>query len=155
MKTELQNQGYQRERILAAAMQELASELRLVDVVEYVTYIRLEKFGHIENLVNSAAELFFADGAVVFGASAHVHLNWGSAPTIWLDMVLTGRGVTVHFCLVLASQKAGVEITYMTFDGPSANGTANTLRLVRALKAVTLSSRGPGGSEGMAVEASA
>ena len=123
----------EREKALAEGLRELATELRLIDVVEFVTYVRMEKFAHIENLVNSAAEFYFKPGTLMFGASADVHIDWGSAPTVWLDMEFFNKGIKVHFSLVLESCRAAVEIDDMTFDGTGPAGTENTIRLIEAI----------------------
>ena len=43
-----------REIIVADAIREVVSELRLVDVADYVAYIRLEYFANLADIVESA-----------------------------------------------------------------------------------------------------
>lgn len=115
------------EKALADGLREFATELRLIDVVEFVSYIRMDKLAHIENLIASAAEVHFKPGTLVFGGSADVHLDWGAAPTVWLDMEFRNHGVIVHFCIVLESCRAAVEINYM----PGETGSADTGQRLR------------------------
>ncbi len=63
-----------REIIIADAIKEVVSELRLVDVVDYIAFIRLEQFGCISDIVDSAAELFFYPGALRLGHGGEVHV---------------------------------------------------------------------------------
>lgn len=122
-----------REVALAEGVKELASELRLVDVVDLVTFIRSERFANIANLVNSSAELYYKPSTFVFGSSGDVSLKWGDTPSIMLDMEFRHRGVNVFFRLMLEALHAGVEITYISFTKPSANPEENTRRLIAAI----------------------
>jgi hypothetical protein len=107
------------EKVLADGLRELATELRLIDAVEFVTYIRMDKLAHIENLITSAAEVHFKPGTLGFGGTADLHLDWGAAPTVWLDMEFRNKGVEVYFSLILESCRAAVEINYMPFGSGS------------------------------------
>lgn len=127
-----------REKALANAMREFASELRLIDAIELVAIIRAEQFAHIESLVNSASELCFKHGAVSFGSCADLHLDWGTAPTIWLDMEFANWDIRVYFSLVLESCQAGVEINYVSFGDSNADDAANTQRLIDAIDDATM-----------------
>ncbi len=48
-----------REIIVADAIEQVVGELRLIDVADYIAFIRLEHFACLSDLVDSAAELFF------------------------------------------------------------------------------------------------
>lgn len=122
-----------REMALAEGVKELASELRLVDVVDLVSFIHSERFANVAHLVNSSAELYYKQNTFVFGASGDVNLKWGDTPSIMLDMEFRHRGVSVFFRLMLEALHAGVEITYISFANPSANPEENTRRLVAAI----------------------
>jgi len=62
-----------------------------------------------------------------------VHVDWGTAPTIWLEMEFSHRGATIYFSLALESRLAGVEINYLTLKDASACSTANTVRVIEAI----------------------
>ncbi len=53
-----------REVIVANAIQQVVSELRLVDVADYIAFMRLESFASIADIVDSAAELYFMPGTL-------------------------------------------------------------------------------------------
>lgn len=123
----------QREIAMADAVKEVASELRLIDSADFVAFIRTERFANIRQLVNSSTELFYKPGTISFGQSADVVLNWGSAPTIVLDMEFHHRPVQVYFRLVLEALQAAVEIDYITFEQASPDPEENTRSLIRAI----------------------
>ena len=127
-----------RERLLAGAVKEVAAELRLVDVVDYVAFIRLDLLGNVADLVEGAAQLYLAPGTLRFGNGGDVRLAWGSAPEIDLDMEFRSLGVTAHFRLSLTATKAGVEITYIVFDDADEAPEVNTQRLSDAISAARL-----------------
>jgi hypothetical protein len=123
----------EREKALGHGIRELASELRLVEPTDYVAFVRGERFANIANLVASSAELFFKPGTIVFGHSGEVDLRWGEPPSVVLDMEFRHLCVNVYFRLVLEATLAGVEITYVSFEGASDVPDDNTRRLVEAI----------------------
>jgi hypothetical protein len=124
---------FERERALGHGVRELASDLRLVEPGDYVNFVRTERFANIANLVASSAELFFKPGTIFFGHSGEVDLKWDQPPTVALDMEFRHMRVNVYFRLVLEAQRAGVEITYVAFEGASEEPDENTRRLVEAI----------------------
>jgi len=124
---------YERERALGHGIRELASDLRLVEPGDYINYVRTERFANIAHLVSSSAELFFKPGTISFGHSGDVAVNWNEPPTVALDMEFSHRRVNVYFRLILADERAGVEITYVAFEGASEEPDENTRRLVEAI----------------------
>jgi len=123
----------EREKALGYGVRELASELRMVEPSDYVAFVRAERFANIANLVASSAELFFKPGTISFGHSGEVDLKWGEPPAVVLDMEFRHLHVNVYFRLVLEEQQAGVEITYLAFEGASDAPDDNTRRLVEAI----------------------
>jgi len=124
----------EREKALADGLRDVASELRLIDAADYVAFIRTEQFGNIRNLVNSSTELFYKPGTIQFGLSGEVELEWGSSPCVALDMEFHHMGVAAYFRLILLAHQAGIEISYISFDGSSADPDKNTRRLVDAIE---------------------
>jgi hypothetical protein len=55
---------------LGTAFEPVAAELRLVDVADFIAYVRAEKFANIQDIVNSSVELFFKPGTLSFGWAA-------------------------------------------------------------------------------------
>lgn len=124
---------YEREKALGHGVRELASDLRLVEPADYVNFVRMERFANIANLVSSSAELFFKPGTIFFGHSGEVDLKWDQPPTVALDMEFRHMCVKIYFRLVLEAERAGVEITYVAFEGASEEPDENTRRLVEAI----------------------
>ncbi|MDJ0929493.1 hypothetical protein [Breoghania sp.] len=82
-----------REQILAHAIQDIAAELGLIDVTDMIFYVLASKRGNINDLVRSSVELYFKTGTLRYGSAANVDLNWGSTPTINLDLEFRHNGV--------------------------------------------------------------
>jgi hypothetical protein len=123
----------EREKALGHGVRELASELRMIEPSDYVAFVRTERFANIANLVASSAELFFKPGTIFFGHSGEVNLAWGEPPSVVLDMEFRHQRVNVYFRLMLEARRAGVEITYVAFEGASDVPDDNTRRLVEAI----------------------
>jgi hypothetical protein len=122
-----------REVIVANAIQQVVSELRLVDVADYIAFMRLESFACIADIVDSAAELYFMPGTLRLGHGGEAHVGWTENPRIMLDLELRPRGVTVYFQLTMTALHASVDVNYVSFDDASANPDENTEFLERAL----------------------
>lgn len=122
-----------REIIVAKAIQEVVSELRLVDVADYVAYIRMEHFANLSDIVESASELYLMPGTLKFGHGGEACIAWTGEPRISLDLQLRPKGATVYFTLSLSALKAGVDVTYVAFDDPSPDPAENTRFLAAAL----------------------
>ena len=127
-----------REGIVAKAIEDVAFELRLVDVADYIAFIRLEHLSCISDLVESAAELYFMPGTLRFGHGAEACVDWSGAPKIVLDMELRAGGATIYFALTLTDLTVGVEVNYVSFDRPDADPEANTARLAEAIERVRI-----------------
>lgn len=123
-----------REIIVANAIKEVVSELRLVEAGDYIAYIRLERFASVADLVDSAAELYFEPGTLRLGHGGEAHVTWDHAPRIVLDLELRPIGVTVYFALTMTAKHASVEVNYVSFDNPSADPLENNAFLEAALE---------------------
>ncbi|MDN2566614.1 hypothetical protein N1F89_10305 [Aquibium sp. A9E412] len=122
-----------REAIVANAIREVANELRLVDVADYVAFIKLESMASIADIVESAAELYFMPGTLRLGHGGEAEVHWSGSPRIVLDLELRPSGATVYFTLALQDRHASVEVNYVAFDEPSDDPEANSALLERAL----------------------
>lgn len=129
-----QSYASSREIIVANAIREVVSELRLVDVADYIAFIRLEHFACISDIVDSAAELFFMPRTVRLGNGGEAHVAWAEVPRIVLDLELRPRGATVYFALTMGAADASVEVNYVAFDKPDADPDKNTQFLQAALE---------------------
>ncbi|QPC85375.1 hypothetical protein GA830_00425 [Mesorhizobium sp. NBSH29] len=122
-----------REAVVANAIQSVVSELRLVDVADYIAFVRLESFACVADIVDSAAELYFMPGTLRLGHSGEAHVGWTENPRIVLDLELHPRGATVYFQLTLSALHASVVVNYVAFADASSNPEENTEFLARAL----------------------
>ncbi len=122
-----------REAIVAEAIKDVVGELRLVDVADYIAFIRLEHFSTVSDIVDSAAELFFMPGTLKLGHGGEAHVGWAEAPRIVLDLELRPAGATVYFALSLEDARASVEVNYVSFDRPDTDPLHNTAFLVDAI----------------------
>lgn len=133
MRTQKNDHALIRETVLGEGMGDVASELRLVDVADLVSYIRNEQFANVGDLVSSSVERYFRPDTLRYGKAADVELHWNSTPSISIDMEFHHKDVSVYFRLLLEALTAGVEINYMTFVNPSDDPSRNTQRLIDAI----------------------
>ena len=133
MRKEKNDHALIRETVLGEGLGDVASELRLVDVVDLITYIRNEQFANVGDLVSSSVERFFRPNTLRYGKAADVELNWTTTPSVSIDMEFHHRDVSVYFRLLLEAMTAGVEINYMTFAKPSSDPRRNTELLIDAI----------------------
>ncbi|MDX8498755.1 hypothetical protein RFM99_10005 [Mesorhizobium sp. VK4C] len=123
-----------REQIVAGSIQDVVGELRLIEVADYIAFIRLEHFACLSDLVDSAAELYFQPGTLRLGHGGEAHVDWTGHPRIVLDLELRPRGVTVYFQLTLTGQGASVVVNYVSFEKPGETPEHNTALLVDAIE---------------------
>lgn len=115
-----------REVIVARTIEQVVAELRLIDVADYIAFIRLEHFACLSDLVDSASELFFVPGTLRLGNGGEAHVDWSGSPRIVLDLELRPRGVTVYFQLTLTENEASVVLNYISFEKPDEDPERNT-----------------------------
>ncbi|TAN02419.1 MAG: hypothetical protein EPN45_11285 [Rhizobiaceae bacterium] len=123
-----------REIIVAEAIQNVVSELRMVDLADYVAFLRMGRIGNISDIVDSAAELYFMPGTLRFGHGGEAHVYWSNPPRIVLDLELRPRGATIYFTLALREKDAAVEVNYVAFDEPANDPLENTNFLRTAIR---------------------
>ena len=123
----------QRKEALAQALRDFTREMKLVDVVDLVAFVRTEQHGNIADLVKSSAELFFRDDTLRYGMAAGVDLDWDRPPTISMDLEFYNKGVWVYFSLVLGEPENAVNVSYIEFTNASDDPQQNTRRLLEAL----------------------
>lgn len=128
----------EREKILAGGIDQVVAELRLVEVIDYIAFLRMERLGNVADIVNSSSQLFLKPGTLRFGSEGDVHLAWGGMPTIDLAMEFHHQGVSAHFRLGLAAATASVTITFIAFDTPDASPEEHTQMLRAAVSAARL-----------------
>lgn len=132
-----------RELIVSEAIREVIAELRMVEVADYIAFIRLEHFACVSDIVDSAAELFFMPGTVRLGNGGDAIVGWGEAPKILLDLELRPRGATVYFTLSLTEKQAAVEVNYVSFEVPDPCPDTNTAFLKEAISGAMMKRKEP------------
>jgi hypothetical protein len=123
------------ERVLADAIVDVATELRLTDPAEFVMMVRADQAANIADLVNSSSELFFKRGALRYALAATYDLSWGSTPSVRLDMEFQHDRVTVFFRLTIGGARAAIEVIDVIFEGEQSadsRGAADLLRVAVA-----------------------
>lgn len=122
-----------REVIVADAIRDVVGELRMIEVADYIAFIRLESMASIADIVDSAAELYFMPGTLRFGLGGEARVAWGEVPSILLDLELRPHGAVIYFTLRLDAAQAGVEVNYISFEQPSEDPDLNTRFLENGL----------------------
>lgn len=125
--------SFERERILGDSVRSVAADLRLIDLPDIVTFLKSGQIGSVGALVQASIELSFKPETLKFGHSGDVYIDWGSEPRVSFDMEFHHQAIHVYFRLQLEAEEAGVEITYISFDGESVAPDQNTNRLHDAL----------------------
>ena len=130
----------ERERILADALVDVASELRLTDVAELINLIRNDESANIADLVNSSTELFYKRGTMRYALSASFKAPWDATPEIALDMEFSHAMVSAFFRLTIGRRRAGVEVMDVLFDEEGLDAEGKAERLTAALAAARVES---------------
>jgi hypothetical protein len=127
-----------REQIVADALVDVASELRLTDAAELMSMIRNDHTANIADLVNSSTELFFKSGTLRYALSASFKAPWDATPTVEFDMEFRHAAVCAFFRLKIGQRRAGVEIIDILFEEQGLDDVAKAERLFAALESARL-----------------
>lgn len=101
------------EKLLGDALARFAAEIRMIDVVNLIADIHHERYGNLEDLINSAAELYFKSDVLSFSKVGHVEIGWGRAATISICMEFNCATVCARFNLQIGTDHAGVHLDYI------------------------------------------
>jgi hypothetical protein len=127
-----------RERIMADALIDVASELRLTDVAELINLIRNDEAANLADLVNSSTELFFKGGTLRYALSASYSAPWNATPVVSLDMEFRHEKVSAFFRLTIGEKRARIEITDVLFDERKLDEETQIERLVAAIESARM-----------------
>ncbi len=130
--------------VLADSLRDVAADLRTIDPVDLVSFIRFGSFPAIEDLVQSSAELFFKHGTLISAWTACVDLAWDSLPLVTLGLEFRHPRVSVFFDLMLGARSDDVEVRAVIFEEPVADRASGLDRLARALADARLPRRAAG-----------
>lgn len=118
--------SYFHEKILADGIVDVASELRMVDISDFIYHIKSENYANVGDLINSSAELYFKPGTITFNWSATLRVDWKAPPAVAFDLEFKNAGVTALFSLELQNDRASVDIRSITFEKPESGPMKNT-----------------------------
>jgi len=121
-----------RVEIISAQLQEVIHDLCLVDVADYIAFIRCELFGNIADIVNSATELTFYPNTLTFGLGGEYILDWNSTPKVMLDLEFSNMGVNAYFRLTLSSDSTEIDLHHVRFSEAGKSPADNTALLAAA-----------------------
>ena len=127
-----------REQIIADALVDFASELRLTDAGELMSMIQNDHAANLADLVNSSTELFFKSGTLRYALSASFKAPWDATPTVEIDMEFRHAAVCAFFRLTIGQRRAGVEIQDILFEEQGLDELAKAERLYCALETARL-----------------
>jgi hypothetical protein len=133
-----QPRPFEREQIIADALVDFASELRLTDAADLMSMIRNDHAANIADLVNSSTELFFKSGTLRYALSACFKAPWDATPTVEIDMEFRHAAVCAFFRLTIGQRRAGVEIQDILFEEQGLDDFAKAERLFEAFEAARL-----------------
>ncbi|MBB4199385.1 hypothetical protein GGD83_003200 [Rhodoblastus sphagnicola] len=108
------------EQALAEALADVATELRLVNVIDLIGYVHGQRYANIEDLIHSSAELYFKQGALRYACAADADVRWNAPPSVSLSMEFRWRGATALFRLQLDAASASIDIHHLALDTPGA-----------------------------------
>lgn len=122
-----------RARVLAEAVAAVGTELRLVDVADFIAYIRNDDFASLQDIVSSSLELYFKPGTLTFGWAADFELDWAIVPTISLGMEFRNHNVWIVFTMILRAEETRVRIEHFVVSRSNATEDDETQSLIEAI----------------------
>jgi hypothetical protein len=123
-----------RVEVIATHLAEVIRDLRLVEVADYIAFIRCELFGNIADIVNSATELTFYPETLTFGLGGEYALDWNSSPKVMLDLEFSNMGVNAYFRLTLSADAAEIDLHHVRFAETGNSPADNTALLAAAFE---------------------
>jgi hypothetical protein len=130
--TESDDHGLRRSQVIAEGIREVAAELRLVNLADFVSFIHQEQFGNIQDLVNSSIELYFKHGTLSYGCAADYELEWDQSPVVYIDLDFCHRQVAARFNLALQAKHASIALRSISFEEEVAGRDMEIMRLMAA-----------------------
>ena len=127
------------EPLIMLAIQPLIRELLLVDVADLIAYLTFDQHNQITDIIDSAAEQYFAPGFVGYREIGSADVEWNTSPTITLQMVMNAPNYSFEFALILESQSASINL--QRINALERDGTDDELVSLKALeRAISINS---------------
>lgn len=129
----------EREQIIAYYIARILSDLRLIDISDYITYAHNNKLANIGDIIEAATELHFITNTIRFAGRATYDINWNELPNITFYMTFKSKGVQANFRLTLSALLFSVQLDSINFNEANTdNAIKNTEKLTTALEAALL-----------------
>jgi hypothetical protein len=127
------------EKFLVAAVRDVVSELRLIELTDLVSCIGSQNMAVVDSLIESAVELYFYSGCLTFGNSAAARVSWNGYVSISLDFEFKYEGVNIYFTIHLQPLLAAIQINYISsaadmFEKSHEDKVARTALLLTAAR---------------------
>ena len=106
----IESEDQPHEPLIMLAIQPLIKELLLVDVADLIAYLTFDQHNQITDIIDSAAEQYFAPGFVGYREIGNADIEWNTSPTITLQMVMNAPNFSFEFALILESQSASINL---------------------------------------------
>ena len=106
--------------ILSDNLRDVATELRTIDLVDLVSYIRFGSFATLDDLIQSSTELFYKAGTISFAWTARADIGWEDLPTVTVGLEFRHAAISVFFDLSLRAFDQSVKVCGIMFDDPVA-----------------------------------
>lgn len=101
------------ERLITQTIRPFVKELRMVDLADYVAFLHFDKHHQVADIVDSAAEQFFAPGFLVYRETGSIEIDWGQPARVVLELAMNAPGITYEFTLELDDEAARVSLGYI------------------------------------------
>ena len=122
------------EQMIANALKPFIRELRMVDVADYVAFLHFNQHNQIGDIVDSAAEQYFAPGFLAYRDTGSMSLDWGESAQIMLALGFNTPSATFDFELRLAHDNASVSLMRVNEQETSPGSTNKTHLLSRSIE---------------------
>ena len=127
--------------MLADSLQDVTEELRAIDIVDLVSFIRFGSYRAIDDLIHSSTELFFRQGSLMSAWTACVDMAWETLPTVTLGMEFRHPVVSVFFDLLIGAGHDAVKVRGFLFEEPCETAGDGLRLLSRAIDDARLPQR--------------
>ena len=130
------------EKLVADAIRDVVSEIRLIELNDLVSYVGSQRMNILEALFDSATELYFRPGTLKFTRSAVSSSSWGGGIALSLGLLFQHEDLRVYFTLCLRHFMGEVQIDYISF-GDWLGGDSVEWRTSRIVAALAAARRRP------------
>jgi hypothetical protein len=131
--THCDEESLRRSKVIAEGIRDVAAELRLINLADFVSFIHQEQFGNIQDIVNSSIELYFKHGTLSYGCAAEYELEWDQSPTVYIDLDFCHKQVAATFNLALKAEHAGIILRSLSFGDEVTSQDMEIVRLMAAI----------------------